>query len=125
MELKTFIDEWLQSWTGNSPDGLLGYYADNTFYSDPAVPGGISHKESLRAYFSKLLAKNPDWKWTASEIIPTEKGCTLKWKAEIPVGDQSIVIYGLDIIEISDWKIVRNEVYFDRTPWIEAIQKTK
>ncbi len=122
MELKAFINEWLKSWTGNNPNELLRYYADHTFYSDPATPMGISRKESLHTYFSKLLAKNPDWIWTADEIIPTEKGCTLKWKAKIPVGNQSIVIYGLDIVEISNWKIVRNEVYFDRTLWIDAIQ---
>lgn len=125
MELETFINEWLSSWTGNKPNELLSYYADNTFYSDPANPIGISKKEDLDLYFSKLLSKNPNWIWKAEEIMPTTKGCTLKWKAEIPVGTELIVLFGLDIVEISDWKITRNEVYFDRIPWIEAIQKQR
>ena len=123
MELKTFIDEWLNSWTGNNPKELLSYYADNAFYSDPANPKGISKRENLNIYFSKLLSKNPNWIWKAEEIIPTEKGCTLKWKAEVPVGTESIIFFGVDIVEISDRKITRNEVYFDRTPLIEAMQK--
>ncbi|RNL90091.1 nuclear transport factor 2 family protein [Sinomicrobium pectinilyticum] len=123
MELKAFIDEWLNSWSGNKPNELLSYYADNTFYLDPANPAGISKKENINLYFAKLLSKNPNWIWKAEEIIPTENGCTLKWKVEIPVGTKSVILFGLDIVEISDWKITRNEVYFDRTPWIEAIQK--
>lgn len=122
MELKLFIGEWLNSWTGNKPSELLNYYSDNAFYSDPANPTGITGKENLRVYFSKLLAKNPNWIWTAEEILLTEKGCTLKWKAEIPVGNKTITLLGLDIVEINQWEITRNEVYFDRLPWIKIIQ---
>jgi hypothetical protein len=123
MELDTFIDQWLHSWTGNMPDKLLCYYADDVFYIDPAQPTGLSGKEKLRQYFIKLLSKNPDWVWKAKEIIPTKEGCTLKWEAQIPVGTETIILSGLDIIEISEWKIIRNEVYFDRSAWIKAIQK--
>jgi len=123
MELKTFIDDWLSSWTGNKPNELLSYYADNVFYLDPATPTGISNKENLKQYFVKLLSKNPNWIWKSEEINPTERGCALKWKAEIPVGGGLVILFGLDIVEISDWKITRNEVYFDRIPWVEAIQK--
>lgn len=122
MELNTFIKNWLDSWTGNRPEVLLAFYSDHAFYSDPAFPNGISGKESLKNYFGKLLYKNPDWVWEAVEIIPTEKGCSLKWKATIPTPNQTITLFGLDIVEISDWKITRNEVYFDRVPWLEAIR---
>lgn len=123
MELDIFINEWLNSWTGNRPDVLLSYYADDAFYLDPANPTGIAKTEELRVYFSKLLVKNPNWIWEAIEIISTPKGCILKWKAEIPVGEKRLTLFGLDIIEILAGKITRNEVYFDRIPWIEAIQR--
>lgn len=125
MELHAFINDWLKSWTGNNPDNLLTYYADNALYIDPANPKGIIGKENLSGYFSKLLLKNPNWVWTAEEIIPTNNGCTLKWKAQIPVSEKTIFLYGLDIVEITDGKITRNEVYFDRTPWMAAIQANR
>lgn len=125
MELETFIANWLQAWTGNNPKELLAYYAEDSFYSDPAKPNCIDNKEELEIYFTKLLAKNPNWVWQAVEIIPTAKGCTLKWKAEIPIGTEILTLFGLDIIEINKWKISRNEVYFDRTPWVEALKRQK
>lgn len=122
MELKQFITEWLQAWTGNRPDALLAYYSDDAFYADPAFPNGISGKENLKSYFSKLLSKNPEWIWEAIEIIPTEKGCTLKWKAQVPTPKGNVVFFGLDIVEVTDGKIIRNEVYFDRLSWQEALK---
>ncbi len=120
--MNEFITRWLEAWTGNRPETLLAYYSDDAFYADPAKPGGLRGKEALRTYFGKLLSLNPDWVWTAEEIIPTEKGCTLKWKAQIPVNDRNITLYGLDIVEISNNQITRNEVYFDRTIWVEALK---
>ncbi len=71
-------------------------------------------------YFKRLLAENPKWVWEAVEIFPTKQGFTLKWKATIPVGDTTVVEYGVDIVEVADGKITRNEVYFDRTALMKA-----
>jgi len=123
MNLNDFIHEWLQAWTGNRPDALLLYYSEDTFYADPAHPAGLVGHEPLKAYFTKLLAHNPDWVWQAAEIIPTEKGCTLKWKARIPSAEKTLELFGLDIVEIENGKITRNEVYFDRVPWFQLLGK--
>jgi len=120
MEMKSFINTWLASWTGNQPEKLLEFYTDDCFYADPAKRKGISGKENLKPYFERLLSANPDWIWTAVEIIPTEKGCTLKWQAEIPLGDKILVETGLDIVELREGKISRNEVWFDRLAWLKG-----
>ena len=116
--LKSFADNWLSAWTGNKPAILLDFYTDDAFYLDPAYPKGLKGKEQLSTYLKKLLQRNPDWKWTAEELFPTEKGFTLKWKAEIPINGEALVIYGLDIVELTDNRISRNEVYFDRHDWL-------
>lgn len=121
--LPDFTKKWLTSWTGNKPGTLLDFYSDDAFYLDPANPKGLKGKEQLFTYFKKLLEKNPNWKWIGEEIFPTEKGFTLKWKAEIPVDFEILVIYGLDIVELRNEKISRNEVYFDRHEWIMKIGK--
>lgn len=121
MNYESFCNEWLSAWTGNHPEKLLTYYADDAFYSDPTNVKGLKGHELLLPYFSRLLKHNPDWKWSAEEIIPTDKGFTLKWKALIPVKGHTITIIGLDIVEVLDGKITRNEVYFDRTEWMKAL----
>lgn len=120
--LNEFCTNWLNSWTGNQPEQLLTYYTENTFYSDPATRNGLNGHQQLLPYFTKLLKYNPNWKWKALEIIETPKGFTLKWEASIPVGDTYIIEQGLDIVELTDGKISRNEVYFDRTNWLKAAE---
>lgn len=109
----SFCDAWLPAWTGNRPGHLLTFYAQDAYYRDPAKPAGLRGHGELLPYFQKLLAKNPNWVWRPLEIFPTEKGFTLKWEATIPVGKKIVVETGLDLVELSGGKIVRNEVYFD------------
>lgn len=118
-----FCNNWLKSWTGNQPHKLLEFYTEDALYVDPANPAGIIGQDNLKVYFEKLLSRNPDWQWSAEEIIPTAKGFTLKWKAIIPVNEKSLTICGLDIVELTGNKISRNEVYFDRAPWMELLKK--
>jgi hypothetical protein len=120
-----FCRRWLPAWTGNQPETLLDFYTDNTIYLDPALPDGIKGKDQLREYFTKLLAANPNWVWEPVEVYPTPRGFTLKWRAIIPVGTKKIVEQGVDIVELDDGKISRNEVYFDRTRWLDALPKSK
>jgi hypothetical protein len=70
-----------------------------------------------------LVSLYPNWKYEHIEIFPTEKGFTLKWKLSIPINDKMVVDYGLDIVEISNGKIIRNEVYFDTARMMKAIGK--
>jgi hypothetical protein len=120
-----FCRQWLPAWTGNDPEGLLQYYTDNAFYSDPARPDGLRGHDQLRGYFSKLLAANPNWVWEPVEVFPTAQGFTLKWRAVIPAGKKKIVEFGMDIVELDNGKICRNEVYFDRSRLLEVLPKKK
>ena len=114
-DLSVFCQRWLDAWTGNRPEELVQYYSSDAYYRDPARPDGLGGGKPLFEYFTKLLGKNPDWVWKAQEIIPTAKGCVLKWVATIPTNSTSVIIEGLDILEFRDDKITRNEVYFDRS----------
>jgi hypothetical protein len=119
-----FCDEWLAAWTGNSPDRLREFYSSDAFYRDPAKPQGLRGDELL-PYFKKLLAKNPDWVWERVEVLPVEKGFCLKWKASIPMAEKTIHETGLDIVEMKDGKITRNEVYFDSLALVMALKGQK
>jgi hypothetical protein len=41
----------------------------------------------------------------------------------IPVNNEAVIDYGMDIVEISNNKIIRNEVYFDTSRIMKAIKK--
>lgn len=112
---KRFCDAWLPAWTGNQPDRLIEFYADDAFYSDPARPAGLRGRADLLAYFRKLLARNPDWVWRLKEAISTESGFVAKWVARVPVDKETREVEGVDIVEIIGGKIARNEVFFDRS----------
>jgi ketosteroid isomerase-like protein len=111
---RAFADEWLPAWTGNDPEKLAAFYTDDVVFLDPVVPAGLQGKEALLAYFRKLLRANPDWVWTQREAVPMEGGFVNLWRAEVPMGEKTLVWNGVCLVWLRDGLIRRNEVYFDR-----------
>lgn len=121
---RAFTDRWLPAWTGNKPEELLAFYADDAFFLDPGRPQGVKGKQELLAYFRKILAHNPTWVWTQIEPIPLEGGFMNKLAARIPVGNKIMECIGLCFLQFDDQgKIKRNEIYFDRTELVREINK--
>lgn len=121
-EARRFAGDWLPAWSGNDPELLASYYSDDAQYLDPGVPDGLRGKPALLAYFRKLLAHNPDWTWSQLEAIPMQGGFLNKWLARIPVGTATLEIVGVCLVQLDDaGKIIRNEVYFDRSPLLALI----
>lgn len=126
IEAKHFADRWLPAWTGNDPERLADFYADDVFYLDPAIPAGVTGKPALLAHFRKLLTYNPEWVWTQIEAIPLLDGFLNKWQARIPVGATMLEIYGVCTVQFNAaGKIYRNEVYFDRSRLLPEIARLK
>ena len=124
-ELFNFCEKWLSAWTGNNPNGLLNYYHEDALYIDPANRDGLKGHKEIARYFERLLNVNPHWTWKAIEIFSIETGAIVKWECTIPVGQDTIHEMGLDIVEIEGERITRNEVYFDRTRLLAAIEKNR
>lgn len=123
-EAKEFTSRWLPAWSGNRPAELAAFYADDAFFLDPGRPQGISGKEQLLAYFTKVTGNNPTWTWTLMEAIPIEEGFLGKLAACIPVGNKVVECVGLCFLQFdAAGKIKRNEIYFDRTELIMEINK--
>ncbi len=124
-EVLDFCHEWLPAWEGNRPEDLIGFYSNDASYIDPANKEGLKGRDQIFPYFKKLLAANPNWKWELVEVFPTDIGFVAKWKATIPIGAELITEYGMDIVEIEQGRITRNEVYFDRSNVLKALRKLK
>jgi hypothetical protein len=120
-----FCGKWLEAWSGNKPEHLIGFYSNDASYVDPANKERLRGHEQILSYFRKLLAANPNWIWRAIEVFPTEVGFILKWEATIPVGTEAITEFGMDIVEVDHGRIARNEVFFDRSSLIGALRKVK
>lgn len=115
-EAAEFTNRWLPKWSGNRPEELITFYADDAFFLDPARPQGIEGKEELLAYFQKALGHNPEWVWSQVEPIAIEGGLLNKLKGGIPVGEKIVECTALCLLQFNDeGKIKRNEIYFDRT----------
>ena len=86
--------------------------------------GTVGAADALRAYLTKLLARNPDWVWTADDVWPLrdQEGFALRWKAAIPVGATVVHETGLDLVLVEGGLITRNEVYFDRVGLLAAMR---
>jgi hypothetical protein len=114
-ECHEFCTRWLHAWTTKNVARLLSCYTPDCFYQDPAKPTGIRGTKDLDFYFQKLFSDTPDWKWEEEELYPTPKGFVFKWKATFFQEPLPLVEYGMDIVELTQGKISRNEVYFDRS----------
>lgn len=122
-EARAFAEHWLPAWTGNRPELLASFYAEDAFYCDPAIPGGVRGREALLAYFRKLLARNPSWVWTQRDSIPLADGFLNLWHAEIPVGDRVVEVDGVCSVQLRDGRIYANRVYFDRSELLRTLAR--
>ncbi len=84
-DARAFAERWLPAWSGNRPELLASFYTPDAVYSDPAIPAGVRGREALLAYFSKLLAMNPEWVWKQRGSISMRDGFLNLWRASIPV----------------------------------------
>jgi steroid delta-isomerase-like uncharacterized protein len=126
VQARVFAEEWLPAWSGNKPDLLADFYAEDVVYIDPGIPQGVRGKAALLTYFRKLLASNPDWVWTQIEAIPLQDGFLNKWFAKMPVGSKVLEVVGVCFVQLDQsGKIRRNEVYFDPSRLLAEIAELK
>ena len=119
-EARRFAEKWLPAWTGNQPELLASFYSDDACYSDPAIPQGVRGRPALLGYFSKLLARYPDWVWTHRGSIPLENGFLNLWHASIPVAGRRLELDGVCTVQLKGGLIYSNQVFFDRSELLRA-----
>jgi hypothetical protein len=123
-DARAFAGRWLPAWSGNRPELLASFYSPDAVYSDPAIPDGVRGHDTLLAYFTKLLARNPDWVWVHRGSIPMPDGFLNLWRASIPVGERSVQAQGVCTVQLRDGLIYANHVFFDRSELLKALADT-
>jgi len=123
-DARSFAEKWLPAWSGNRPELLASFYTQDAVYSDPAIPAGVRGGEALLAYFTKLLAHNPEWVWIHRGSIPIEDGFLNLWRASIPVGERNLETEGVCTVQLRAGLIYANHVFFDRSEWVAALSSS-
>jgi len=90
--------------------------------ADPAIPAGVRGRAALLSHFTKLLGHNPNWVWTHRGSIPIQDGFLNRWHASIPVGNRTVEVEGVCTVQRRGGLIYSNEVFFDRSELLRAIE---
>jgi len=123
-DARSFADKWLPAWSGNRPELLTSFYTPDAVYSDPAIPAGVRGGDALLAYFSKLLARNPEWVWVHRGSIPMEDGFLNLWHASVPVGERTVEAEGVCTVQLRAGLIYANHVFFDRSELLKSLSSS-
>ena len=123
-QVRSFAERWLPAWSGNRPELLASFYTADAFYSDPVIREGVRGRDALLSYFTKLLARNPEWVWVHRSSIPMQDGFLNQWHASIPVGEKTVEVDGVCSVQLRHDLIYANHVFFDRSELLEAIARS-
>lgn len=116
-EMLELADRFLAAWNSQDVERVLDCYTEDAAYSDPNTRGPVVGRDALRRYLTKLFA---GWRmtWTRREahLFAGGGGATVSWRAsfERPTGGPRVEIDGMDLVEVREGRLCRNEVYFDR-----------
>jgi len=121
-DAREFNELWLPAWSGNRPEQLVSFYTEDAFYADPGNWPGVRGRRALLAYFTTLLARFPDWKWTHRGSQPMKDGFLNGWHATIPLHGRVFEVDGVASVQLRGGQIYRNVVYFDRSEIFAALE---
>ena len=110
-------DAILSAWNEQDVEAVLSCYTEDCVYVDPNTRGPVVGREALRRYLSRLFQQ---WKmrWSRRELflLADGSGTAFLWHAVLTpaAGGRTAEVDGMDLAIVSDGKLQRNEVYFDR-----------
>ncbi len=77
-------DAWLSAWTGNRPDRLLAWYAEDCAYADPLCPSGLFGKSAVQAHLAALMARHPNWVFLRRLLWRDQQVTGVFWRLCLP-----------------------------------------
>ncbi len=116
-QMLSLADQFLAAWNAQEVERVLSCYTADAEYRDPNTRGAVCGSEALRRYLTKLFAAwQMHWSLREAHLFEGGHGCAVLWHATFrrPGRDTTIGIDGMDLVEVRDERIARNEVCFDR-----------
>jgi len=118
-KMLALAEEFLGAWNTQDVERVVACYTADLEYRDPNTRGAVPGADAMRRYLSKLFANwQMHWSLREAHLLDGGRGCAVLWHATFrrPPADTVIEIDGMDLVEVRDGRISRNEVYFDRSP---------
>lgn len=111
-------------------DTLSEFHTDETV-DDFVVIGEIRGKTSIRRFFDELFAAFPDFALTADRIVGDRSTAVVQWHATgtfsggkyqgIEPTGKRVETRGVDVMEITDGRVVRDTIYYDGASFARQI----
>jgi ketosteroid isomerase-like protein len=116
MNWNDLATNFLDAWTSQDVDRVLAVYTEDVVYRDPNTRGDVVGADAMRRYLTKLFAA---WQmtWSLREVHVSSDGRgAVLWRASLRRHDgPTVEVEGMDLVELREGRVARNEVYFDRT----------
>ena len=116
-ELRAISEPLIEAWNDQDVERVVACYTDDLIYVDPNTRGAVVGPDAFGRYLTKLFSR---WQmhWSVKETFPLAgtDGAAGLWRASFRVhgGEKSVEVDGMDLVQIENGRVKRNEVYFDR-----------
>ena len=111
-------------------DTFVEFLTDETVDDFVAI-GEIRGKSAIRQFFDELFAAFPDFEMTVDRISGDRRTATVQWQATgtfyggkfqgIEPTRKHVEIRGVDVMEITDGRVVHDTIYYDGASFARQI----
>jgi predicted ester cyclase len=111
-------------------DALLSYWHPEGI-QDWVVLGVFRGHDEIRELFNGILAATPDLELIVENVVADDRRCAIQWRSRAthngapfmgiePTG-RVIELRGVDLMEVEDGLVVRNNVYYDGAAYARGL----
>ncbi len=124
-QMRQLAQQVLEAWNSQDVEPAVACYTDDVNYVDPNTRSAVEGSDALRRYLTKLFTLwKMHWAFKEGFLFDGRDGCAILWHATIRKADsdRAIEVDGMDLVTVRDGLIHRNEVYFDRTAFLQLFE---
>ena len=111
-------DRFLAAWNSQEIERVIACYSPDLVYRDPNTTSPVNGAQDMRRYLARLFdVWEMEWFLREAHPLAGIEGAAVLWRAELRHrgSGRSFTAEGMDLVLMGDGRIVRNDVYFDRT----------
>jgi hypothetical protein len=136
LSVRLVVDNLVRAWNERDLDRFIGFLDGSVVWNDPAMLyGPVKGHREVRNFCEALLNAFPDFTYQIREPICVSRlgeRCVIPWEITAthlgyfdPPGfaptNQTITMQGVDILELSNSKVIRIDTLFNVLPALEQV----
>lgn len=103
MDVKQFVNEWLEAWNSHDIDRIMSHYSEDIEVTTPMIrlaagidSGTLKGKQNVREYWSKALSRLPDLRFELIEITTGVDSFAIYYHSVLGKRAIEVMFYGED-----------------------------